>query len=139
MAAKQNELEVQLIANVVVCDRGGRVALTRYDPDDERWWLPGSELEPFEHPDEVAQRVVGEIGVSVAVSARLDHVESFRGRRGWHVMFNYVAEVADPGAISKGAEWFDSEALPRTFHGPWEAAVVRRALSIGAVGKSPRS
>ena len=51
--------EVQLIANAVISDGAGRVLLTRYRGDgDERWWLPGAQLQPYEHPDEALQRAL---------------------------------------------------------------------------------
>jgi ADP-ribose pyrophosphatase YjhB (NUDIX family) len=129
MAARNANLEVQLIANVVVHSGDGRVALTRYDASDERWWLPGAELDPYEHPDAVAERAARDAGLSLEASPRLSHIESFRGRRGWHVMFNYAATAADPGeTMPAETQWFGRDALPPTFHGPWEGEVVRKAL-----------
>jgi ADP-ribose pyrophosphatase YjhB (NUDIX family) len=48
----EQQPEIQLIANLVVRRPDGRVLLVRYRDDDERWWLPGGDLEPYEHPDE---------------------------------------------------------------------------------------
>ena len=52
----EKQPDVQLIANLVVRDEDGRVLLVRYDPDDERWWLPGRDVAPYKHPDEAAGR-----------------------------------------------------------------------------------
>jgi len=118
--------EVQLIANAVISDGAGRVMLTRYD-DDERWWLPGAQLQPYEHPDEALQRALD--GLAPAAASRaLHHVESFRGRRGWHVMFNYVVTVAASTDGAANGPWFAADALPAFAHGPWEAGVIAKAL-----------
>ena len=120
--------EVQLIANAVISDGAQRVLLTRYGDDgDERWWLPGAQLQPYEHPDEALERALDGL-VPAAPSRALHHVESFRGRRGWHVMFNYLVTVA-PGADSGAdGQWFPTDALPAFAHGPWEAGVIAKAL-----------
>ena len=46
--------EIQLIANVVATNPSGEVLFVKYDLEDERWWLPGGDLEPYEHPDDRA-------------------------------------------------------------------------------------
>jgi ADP-ribose pyrophosphatase YjhB (NUDIX family) len=118
--------EVQLIANAVVTDGAGRVLLTRYGDEDEPWWLPGSQLHAYEHPDEALRRALDGL-LPPGAGGALHHVESFRGRRGWHVMFNYVVRVDAPLAGDDG-QWFAADALPRFAHGPWEAGVVAKAL-----------
>jgi ADP-ribose pyrophosphatase YjhB (NUDIX family) len=118
--------EVQVIANVVVLRDDGRVLLVRHDPDDERWWLPGDDARPYQHPDERAREVVEELGGLTCRSLAMVFVESFRGRRGWHLVFHYRAEVdGDPSADLEAA-WFEPDELPRTMHGGWERAAVRR-------------
>lgn len=42
--------QIDLICNVVARRGDGRVLLVRYDPEDKRWWLPGRDLVPYEHP-----------------------------------------------------------------------------------------
>lgn len=120
--------DVQLIANAVITDGRGSVLLTRYDEDDaqERWWLPGAQLEPYEHPDEALQRALEGLAAAATPPA-LHHVESFRGRRGWHVMFNYLVRV-EAGTAGVAGRWFPAGALPRFAHGPWEQAVIGKAL-----------
>ena len=61
----EQQPDIQLIANLVVLRPDGRVLFVRYQPDDERWWLPGEDLEPYEHPDERARAVLASL-------ARLD-------------------------------------------------------------------
>ncbi len=117
--------DIQLIANAVISDGRGRVLLTRYD-DDKRWWLPGAQLKPYEHPDEALQRALADVA-STHRSAKLHHVESFRGRRGWHVMFNHLVK-APAGAAMAGSEWFAVTALPPFSHGAWERGVVLKVL-----------
>jgi ADP-ribose pyrophosphatase YjhB (NUDIX family) len=126
--------DVQVIANLVVVGDDGRVLLVRHDPDDERWWLPGEDLRPFQHPDERAREVLEEVGGLTCRSLALVFVESFRGRRGWHLVFHYRADVeGDPTGDVAETGWFEPDELPRTMHGAWERKVVRRVLT-----ESPR-
>jgi hypothetical protein len=55
-------------------------------------------------------------------------VESFRGRRGWHVVFHYRVEI-DGDSPAPEAEWFAPDELPRAAHGAWERKAVERVLS----------
>jgi hypothetical protein len=55
-------------------------------------------------------------------------VESFRGRRGWHVVFHYRVEV-EGEPTGPEAAWFAPDNLPRTAHGSWERKAVERVLS----------
>lgn len=120
--------EIQLISNLVVARADGRVLLVKHDPDDERWWLPGDDLEPYEHPDEAADRVLKTLP-GLAVKAReLSFIESFRGRRGWHVVFHYrVTASGEPGG-KLPSSWEAAGKLPPTAHRPWEQNAVTRAL-----------
>jgi ADP-ribose pyrophosphatase YjhB (NUDIX family) len=115
--------EIQLIANVVITNAQGQVLLTRYREDDDRWWLPGAELEPYEHPDAAGARALADLGLRCA--ARLHHVESFRGRRGWHVMFNYHAHSLEAGEVGGEGTWHAANALPPMTHGDWEQKVIQ--------------
>jgi len=78
MATEQRP-EIDLIANLVVVGEDLDVLFVRYDPDDERWWLPGEDLEPYEHPDERARGEMARFGLEG--EPRMVFVESFRGRR----------------------------------------------------------
>lgn len=118
--------DIQLIANIVITNGRSEVLLTRYRDDDERWWLPGSELHPYEHPDEACARALTDLGLA-GVSAQLHHVESFRGRRGWHVMFNYRGDANTAG---ENGSWHPASALPATTHGEWERGVIAKALGV---------
>jgi ADP-ribose pyrophosphatase YjhB (NUDIX family) len=125
--------DVQLIANAVITDGRGRVLLTRYGDDgDDAWWLPGAELRPYEHPDEAVLRALDGLAGTVKRRA-LHHVESFRGRRGWHVMFNYLVTIGTRSAGEDG-EWFAANELPRLSHGRWERGVIEKALGGPAAG-----
>lgn len=115
--------DIQLIANLVITNDRGEVLLTRYQEDDERWWLPGSELEPYEHPDQACARALADLGINA--SPHLHHVESFRGRRGWHVMFNYGCNAT---AAGNNGQWHSTGALPATTHGQWERSVIDAVL-----------
>lgn len=133
---------IQLISNLVVRNDDGDVLLVQYDPADEssardsarRWWLPGAELEPFDHPDDVARSALEEIDGLEIASIRLSGVDSFRGRRGWHVSFEY--DVRANGRVTTGAqvpaEWYRPDALPRTVHGRWERSVIDRVVARDA-------
>ena len=126
----EKQPDVQVISNLVVRDGGGRVLLVRYDADDERWWLPGRDVVPYQHPDEAAAEVLAEYpGLAVRAQPAMAFVESFRGRRGWHMTFNYtVIAVGEPGGEYETG-WFPADELPRTVHGSWERKVVERAAA----------
>ncbi len=121
-------VDTQIIANVVVRNDGGQILLVRYDPEDARWWLPGGDVEPYSHPDDAAGDLVGAIAGLETGPPKFDHLESFRGRRGWHLMFNYAASATDAPVSDATAEWFDADALPKTKHGNWEKQVIRTVL-----------
>jgi ADP-ribose pyrophosphatase YjhB (NUDIX family) len=121
--------EIQLISSLVVRDPNGRVLFVRYHPDDERWWLPGEDLEPYEHPDERARKALEGIGGPEPASLSMVFVESFRGRRGWHVVFHYDVEADGQPHGDIPAEWFPQDELPKTMHGRWELEAVRRVLA----------
>lgn len=124
--------EIQLIANCVVTRPNGDLLFVRYDKTDERWWLPGADLRPFEQPEEAARRALAELRGLRAKGMELRFVESFRGRRGWHVVFHYRVRAA--GRLGKGktpAAWFPRAKTPPTVHRPWEANSIARALARG--------
>jgi ADP-ribose pyrophosphatase YjhB (NUDIX family) len=126
--APDKQPDIQLIANLVVQREDGKVLLLRYDADDERWWLPGEDLDPYEHPDERARQVLDELPGLEAGDPQMIFIESFRGRRGWHVVFHYrVRGDGQPGGVTV-AEWFAPDDLPRTMHGRWERDAVQRVL-----------
>ena len=123
-----DEPAIQLIANLVVEGADGHVLLARYDPAGEvddadadvRWWLPAHELEPYQHPDEAAALALDAIGGLTVESIELARIQSFRGRRGWHLSFDYRvrADGVPEGAVPAG--WHRSDDLPPTMHGSWE-------------------
>ena len=124
------EVSTQVIANLVVRNATGEVLFVRYDPSNEKWWLPGGDVEPYSHPDEAAAKILKQIdGVEVSVCT-LNHVESFRGRRGWHLVFNYAVDADGTPGGSAEAKWFSPDAMPRTMHGNWEKQVVATVLGI---------
>lgn len=123
------EPDIQLIANLVVTDDDGRVLLVRRDLEDDRWWLPGDDLVPYQHPDEGAKQVLNGFPWLAWRDLQMVSIQSFRGRRGWHVMFNY--RVSGRGEHSSpGATWFAQDAFPRTMHGRYELTAVQEALAF---------
>jgi ADP-ribose pyrophosphatase YjhB (NUDIX family) len=126
MSATQ-KVGIQLTANVIIISADRKVLLTRYDEDDERMWIPDASLNEYEHPDAAANRAVADVGVMTNATLTLNHIESFRGRRGWHVMFNYLVRI-DATTESKNAIWYDAMNLPQTAHGEWEKGVIVKAL-----------
>jgi ADP-ribose pyrophosphatase YjhB (NUDIX family) len=129
--------EVQLIVNLVVHDQERRVLLVEGNEEGERWALPGWELEPYEHPDEGAQQLLDDyLGLSAA-SASLAFVDSFRGRRGWHVTFNYLAEASGEASCERPTEWFPLDEFPRTVHGRWERDVAAKTLTLSGASPAP--
>ncbi len=124
----QQKADLQLTANVIIVSTRDQVLLTRYDDEDERMWIPGALLNEYEHPDAAAARAVVDVGATTNTAATLHHIESFRGRRGWHVMFNYVVRL-DMDVTAKDAAWFDAKQLPPTAHGEWERGVIAKVLN----------
>jgi ADP-ribose pyrophosphatase YjhB (NUDIX family) len=119
--------EIQLISNIVVTREDGHILLVKYDNEDERWWLPGDDVVPYQHPDDRAKEILDGLTGLVWDGLEMVFVESFRGRRGWHVMFNYRA--TGKGAVNAQipSEWFPLDAVPRTMHGKWEQGVIKQA------------
>lgn len=124
--ADQKQPDVQVISNLIVRREDGRVLLIR-DTDDERWWLPGGDVRPYQHPDDRAREVLEEVGGIACRSIAMVFVESFRGRRGWHVVFHYLVDVEGEPTDAEAA-WFAPDDLPRTAHGSWERKAVERVL-----------
>ncbi len=92
---------VQVMVNLVI-DRGDEhILLVRYDADREEWWLPATEVAPYEHPDEAAERTLTELGVTDGEMS-IANVQSFRGRRGWHLTFDYMVWTRTAGRRSAG-------------------------------------
>jgi ADP-ribose pyrophosphatase YjhB (NUDIX family) len=121
--------DTQLIANLVIRDGTGRVLLVRHDADEERWWLPGEDLEPYQHPDDRARELLEELRGLECGDPEMIRVDSFRGRRGWHVFFHYLVEARGEPTADYEATWFPPDELPRTVHGPWEGNVVRSVIA----------
>jgi ADP-ribose pyrophosphatase YjhB (NUDIX family) len=126
--ADEKQPDIQLIANLVVVRDDGNVLFVRYDPDDARWWLPGEDLEPYEHPDERARKELDRFGLQTD-EPEMVFVESFRGRRGWHVVFHYRARSNGESTTTYQVDWFAPSDLPRTMHGRWGHDAVQRALT----------
>ena len=120
--------DVHLISSLVVLNDLQHTLLVRYDPENEAWWLPGSDLEPFEHPEEAATRITRDLGLE-PVSLELAKVDSFRGRRGWHVVFHYRVKTDQPTSTDVPADWFSLENFPKTVHGRWERDTVTAVLA----------
>jgi ADP-ribose pyrophosphatase YjhB (NUDIX family) len=124
---------IPLFVNLVVLAPGRQVLLARYDREDERWMIPYADLEPYEHPDETARRGLEGLGPLAVTSLRMSDVLSFRGRAGWHVVFNYRLEAEGTPRTEFQTQWFPISDLPRTVHGRWEVDIIRR-LSQEEVG-----
>jgi len=121
--------QIDLIANLIV-RRNGEILFVQHEKDEDAWWLPGGDLEPYEHPDDRARTVIeGLVGLKVA-DLKMTGVDSFRGRRGWHVMFNYLVDVTGDCKASFATAWHKPEDMPRTRHGTWEHDCVKAALGI---------
>jgi len=125
--------EIQVISSLVVQRQNGDVLLVRYDADDERWWLPGDDLVPYEHPDDAAKRFLErDVSGLEFEEPEMLFVESFRGRRGWHVIFHYGVRSRGEAEGAYETAWFSRDELPRTFHGSWERKVIQRATELTA-------
>jgi hypothetical protein len=58
----------------------------------------------------------------------MEEIESFRGRRGWHVIFTYRVDAVGEPRGGFPAAWFPVDGLPRTMHGRWERDLVGNVL-----------
>ena len=134
MAANADEVgrespDIQLFCNLVIRRADGRVMLVKPDAADERWWLPWADLEPYQHPDDAVRVALTKLGLAGA-RVRFAQIQSFRGRRGWHVTFDYLVEASgDAPGSGETAGWFAENELPRTVHGEWEKQVVRDVVA----------
>ena len=125
-------VESQVIASLVIRNSDDDVLFVRYDPDNEKWWLPGGDVAPFSHPDDAAGEIAAAFDGLEMRACRFSHVESFRGRRGWHLVFHYdVRAGGNPGGRHEAA-WFPADALPRTVHGGWEKQAIDRVCAAPA-------
>jgi ADP-ribose pyrophosphatase YjhB (NUDIX family) len=118
---------VQLIVNLVIV-RDNQTLLVRYDTENEAWWLPGGDLEPYEQPEAATQRILKDLGLEGS-TAKLARVDSFRGRRGWHVVIHYRVEATQSPVTEIPAHFFALENFPRTVHGRWERETVDAVLA----------
>lgn len=135
------EPAIQLIANLVVQRPDGQVLLAQYNRDNEssepnptaRWWLPAHELDQYQHPDDAASHAIDSIGGLEVGSIDLVRVQSFEGRRGWHISFDYCVRASgDPTSAEIPAAWFSLEEFPATMHGAWERQTIDAVLSADA-------
>ena len=124
----ENKVDAQVITSLVVHRPDEAVLFVRYDSDEERWWLPGGDVEPYTHPDDSARKLLADMPGLRASEPRLSHVESFRGRRGWHLVFHYDVRAEGEPRTSIPAEWFARSEMPRTVHGSWEKKAVTHVL-----------
>ncbi len=122
----EQSVATQVIVNLVITNKNGEVLFVRYDLENEKWWLPGRDVEPYTHPDDRAQEVLSELDGLKVGEPRFGHVESFRGRRGWHLAFHYHVEAEGTPAGETPAQWFPADALPQTAHGAWERQIVAK-------------
>lgn len=130
----QDAPDIQLFCNLVIRNGERLVMLVKPDPADERWWLPWADIEPYQHPDDAVDDALKKMTGLVVSRRALAQVESFRGRRGWHVTFDYLVEASgDPPRDQAGA-WFPADDLPRTNHGEWERRVVRDVIAKASAG-----
>jgi ADP-ribose pyrophosphatase YjhB (NUDIX family) len=109
--------------------------VSKYD-GEAGWFLPDDFLLRLEHPDDAARRILREqTGVEPA-ELRLGEIESFDGGA-WHLVFHYVAGLAEPVEVRPGdnvaaAEWFPIESLPdgaELAHHGWARDVLGRILA----------
>lgn len=66
----------------VITNANGHVLFVRYDPKNEKWWLPGRNVEPYTHPDDRAHQLLTQMEGPNAGDPVHDQVKSFRGRQG---------------------------------------------------------
>jgi ADP-ribose pyrophosphatase YjhB (NUDIX family) len=135
-------VQIKLVADVALT-AADRVAFVRYADtskyDGERgWFLPDDYLAHGEHPDDAARRIARE-QVGLDADVRLAEIESF-ANGAWHLIFHYVAAVAEAAPLARGpnvaaAEWHARDALPPAedvAHHGWALEVLERVLPAQA-------
>src|SRR5688572_22171334 len=130
--------DMQLFCNLMVRRDDGRVLLVKPDAGDERWWLPWADLEPYEHPDDAARDALKKMTGLAVSRVALAQVQSFRGRRGWHVTFDYLVEASGEPMSDQNPTWFPENDLPRTNHGEWEKNVIRDVIAKASAAAPAR-
>lgn len=127
---KDSTPDIQVFCNLVIRrQRDGAILMEKHDPDDDRWWLPAADLHAYEHPDVAAARAAKAMVGLTVVRSSMVQVQSFRGRRGWHITFDYLVTATGDPRDAKRFTWFPADALPRTAHGDWEKTLIRDALT----------
>jgi ADP-ribose pyrophosphatase YjhB (NUDIX family) len=122
--------DIQLFCNLVIRRRGdGAILFVKPDPAEERWWLPWADLEPYQHPDDAVQAALKKLAGLEVARTTMAQVQSFRGRAGWHVTFDYLVEAAGDPKTDQNPQWFPADKPPRTVHGEWEKGVVRDVIA----------
>jgi hypothetical protein len=119
--------DIQLFCNLVIRRPDGAILFVK-QRDDERWWLPWADIEPYQHPDEAVAVALEKMRSLKVVSKKLAQIQSFRGRAGWHVTFDYHIEASGEVKGEMSPTWFAQDNLPRTVHGEWEKQTVRDVL-----------
>ena len=137
-AAAGEAPDIQLFCNLVIRRPDGRVMLVKPEAGDERWWLPWADLEPYQHPDDAVQAALKRMGL-LGARVRFAQVQSFRGRRGWHVTFDYLVEASGDATGEMNPAWFPANDLPCPNHGEWEKNVVRDVIAKTAAGAAARA
>lgn len=120
------DVDIQVVVNLIVVNGDSQVLYLKRDPKLEKWWLPGEDVEPFTHPDAQATKIAASIGLTHD-PIQYRRLQSFRGRRGWHLMFDYLVEAN--GSVSEPYRWFDIGSPPTSMHGEWERSVVHAVLN----------
>ena len=131
------EARAKLVADVALFARD-HVLLVKYE-DTARydgqagWFLPDDYLEPVEHPNDAAIRIVREqVGLEPS-DLSLAEIESF-GNGAWHLIFHHRGVLTEPTAPTQGdnvgaAEWFPLDALSdgsEVAHHGWALDVIAK-------------
>ena len=126
--AEEKRPDIQLFCNLVIRSAERGYLFVQYNPDDERWWLPYADLETYQHPDDAVEQALKQFpGLSIKRSEMIQ-IQSFRGRAGWHITFDYIVECEGEPDFKLPTAWFPIENPPKTVHGKWEIEVIRQVV-----------
>jgi hypothetical protein len=98
------------------------------------WFLPDASIKYLEHPDKAVGRLLRDQLSLSKISAKLDHIESFKGNNGsWHLSFHYRFDFPDsdliPGKGIAEMRWFPLAALPskdEVAHHGWALTTLKK-------------
>ena len=122
----------QVIANLVVTMARARCCWSVTTRTRRRGGCP-ARTSALTHPDDAAKAVLADLPGLEAGAPAFHHVDSFRGRRGWHLMFHYLVTASGGRRGSRARRLVPADALPATRSRQLGETAGRRAARLSRV------